>query len=443
MRHTLFIAPLAAAALILTGCTAGVGGGGNTDGGEDDKTPVTLTLWSFFGDREKAVIDTQLDAFSQKYPWITVKHVGGQSDDTMLQAVRGGTGPDIDLSGASEAVPSYCSTGVFQDLGPFIEKSQAAVDTILPSTLAYTSSGDTRCAMPMLADVYGLYYNKDLFAEAGISAPPKTWDELAEVAKKLTVRDADGTIERAGFVPFLDFSQSNASTWTPGWGLDWYDESGAAAMATDPQWAAMFKWQKDLVDWYGYDNLQRFVAGLGNEFSAENPFQTGKIAMNVDGEWRVAFIQDQAPGMNYGTAPIPNVDPSNYGAGAISGTTVGIPKGSKHPEAAWLLAKYLATDTDSLVQTTLGLRNVPTTSAALASPEVRTDEQFNTMLDIAANPATSAIPGSPAGSAPRELVGQFAQGWQSGATTDLTSGLQDVAKQIDSQIEQAAGGIAP
>ncbi|BDI22176.1 ABC transporter substrate-binding protein [Herbiconiux sp. L3-i23] len=443
MRKKLIIAPLAAAALLLSGCTAGIGGGGNTDGGEDDKTPVEITMWSFFGDREKDVIDARLEAFTEEYPWITVDHVGGQNDDTLLQAVRGGTGPDLALSGNSEAVSSYCSTGVFEDLQSYIDESEVDIDQILPSTLAYTSYEDTRCALPVLADVYGLYYNTDVFAEAGITEPPTTWDELAEDAKALTVFNADGSIQRAGFVPFLDFFENNVATWTPGWDLTWYDDSGLAAMADDPQWAAMLEWQKELVDWYGYDNLQRYVSTIGGEFTAENPFHTGQLAMMVDGEWRVAFAADQAPDLAYATAPIPNVNEDEYGAGIISGTTVGIPRGSNYPEAAWLLARYLATDTDNLVQLTLELRNVPTTTDALADDEVRTIEQFNTMLDIAGNEATRSVPGTPAGAAPRELLSQFAQGWQAGSATDLQGGLEDVAAQIDSQIEQAAGGNAP
>jgi multiple sugar transport system substrate-binding protein len=442
MRTTILgVAGLMSVALLLGGCSAGASDDGGT-GGVADKTPTTLSMWSFFTDREKGIVDKRLDVFEKKYPWITVKHTGGQSDDNLLQAVRGGKAPDVALSQNSDAVSSYCSTGTFQDLQSRIKSSKLATDTILPATNNYTSFDGKQCALPVLADVYGLYYNSDLFAAAGLTEPPKTWDELTEYAKKLTVRDADGTIKVAGFVPFLDFFENNVATFTPGWNLKWYAKN-KAAMATDPQWTAMFKWQKELVDWYGYDNLQKYVAGVGAEFSAENPFQTGKLAMALDGEWRVAFVADQAPDLHYKTAPLPNVTASQYGSGLISGTTVGIPKGAKHGDAAWLLAEYLATDTKNLVDLTLKLRNVPTTTTALADPSIREVEQFNTMLDIAANPHTSSVPGTPAGSAPRELLTQFAQSWQAGKEKSLKSGLTAVAQQVDSQIEQAAGGNAP
>ena len=79
-------------------------------------------------------------------------------------------------------------------------------------------------------------------------------------------------------------------------GASWYDAEGKSALASDPNWSALLEWQKSLIDFYGADNLQRFVAGAGNEFSAAQDLQAGRVAMNLDGEWRVAFIEDGAPG---------------------------------------------------------------------------------------------------------------------------------------------------
>ena len=65
----------------------------------------------------------------------------------------------------------------------------------------------------MLTDAYGLYYNKDMFAKAGIAGPPKTMTELMADAKKLTVRNADGSIKIAGFVPLIPGRSSTRPTW--------------------------------------------------------------------------------------------------------------------------------------------------------------------------------------------------------------------------------------
>lgn len=437
-------AALIAAALLSAACgSGGSGSDGPAVGGPDEQSPVTIELWSFFTEREKGVVDGVLKDFEAEYPWITVKHVGGQSDETVLQAARGGTAPDLSLSGQSDAGSSYCSSGVFDDLTQRIADDGIDVEQFLPGSARYTTSGDIRCAFPVLADVYGLYYDPELLAEAGFDQPPKTWTELTEMAKALTIRSADGTIERAGFVPLMDFGQNGANKFTTGWDLTWYDPDGKPQMSADPRWAEMLEWQKGLVDWYGYDNLQRFVAGLGAEFSAENPFQTGQVAMAVDGEWRVAFVDDQSPDLNYSVAPIPAVDPSTYGSGYIGGTLVGMLKGGDHPDAAWLLTRYLAADTDALVALTLGLRNIPSTTDSQADPRVAGVAQFDALIDIAAHPASDSVPGTAAGAAPNEIIAQFVQTWQSGNVPDLDDGLAELASQVDLQIKQSAGGNAP
>ena len=60
----------------------------------------------------------------------------------------------------------------------------------------------------------------------------------------------------------------------------------------------MLKWQKSLVDWYGYKKLQKFNAGAADEFSASHAFEIGKLAMMIDGEWRVAFVGREHPSLD-------------------------------------------------------------------------------------------------------------------------------------------------
>src|SRR6185295_8052044 len=99
-------------------------------------------------------------------------------------------------------------------------------------------------------------------------------------------------------------------------GAQWFDSSGKAQLATDPAWTQAFEWQKSLVDWYGYSNLQKFYATYTNsEFNPTNAFETGKVAMVFDGEWRTAFIRREHPDLGYGTPPI---RPSTARAGSAA-----------------------------------------------------------------------------------------------------------------------------
>ena len=74
---------------------------------------------------------------------------------------------------------------------------------LMPAAVrGYTQFNGDRCALPDLADAYGLYYNKALFAKAGITSPPKTFSRAdRRTPKKLTQFNPDGSIKVAGFVP--------------------------------------------------------------------------------------------------------------------------------------------------------------------------------------------------------------------------------------------------
>ena len=104
---------------------------------------------------------------------------------------------DLDLSYSTDIVGKFCSSGAWVDLTPYINRDKVDLNQLNATTRQYTEFGGKRCAMPFLADAYGMYYNKDMFAKAGIAGPPKTLDELTEDAKKLTVKKSKGLSPRA------------------------------------------------------------------------------------------------------------------------------------------------------------------------------------------------------------------------------------------------------
>jgi multiple sugar transport system substrate-binding protein len=428
-------------AVLLASVAGGCGGSSSSSSGSAD-----ITFWTGFSERELGVMKDVVADFEKSHPNIHVKVVGGISDDKIVAAIRGGNAPDVAHSfDAGAYTGAYCSNGAWIDLADYMKRDALSDDVFPAVPRQYSQYNGTRCALPMLADVYGLYYNKDLFAKAGLSGPPKTASELMDYAKRLTERNPDGSLKVVGLDPLDGFYENVAAHWAPSWGVDWTDESGKSILSTSPGWAAMLRWQKELIDWYGYDNLVRFQASAGDEFSAQQAFERGKLAMNLDGEWRVAFIQAEHPELKFGTAPFPVDDsqPDLYGSGYTSGSIIGIPKTSKHQDQAWELLKYLATDTGALVKMTNGIRNVPTTSEALSSPDIKPDPEFNIFLDIFANPNTRTTPITLVGSANQDLVDSFVTKYQAGKVDDLEAGLADLDKQIDAQLEAAGGSQVP
>jgi multiple sugar transport system substrate-binding protein len=412
-RRSLTFAVAALTTTALTACTAGTGGAPalgsqpKPSGSASAALPAaTIELWhGFSAPAEVKAFEDAVAGFREKFPQITVKLVKGVDDDRITQAVRGGTAPDVASSFTTDNVAQWCRSGVFQDLTPVIKQDGIDLSVLSAASRSYTEFEGRRCVMPLLADSYGLYYNKALMKG---DAPPKTLSELTALAKKLTVRDADGTIKVAGFIPSFQYYENVASHLAPMVGATWEKPDGTSAIGSDPAWKELLRWQKELVDWYGYDKLEKFRKSLGQEWSADNPFYKGKVAMALDGEWRNAMIAGEAKGLDYGTAPLPVADdkPDLYGSGFTAGTVIGVPKGAKNPQAAWELVKYA---------------------------------NFQTFLDVFAHPKTSTMPSNVNSAFNQDTLQEFFIRWEKGSVKDLDAGLAEVDKRIDDKLKLSGG----
>jgi multiple sugar transport system substrate-binding protein len=444
-RSAAVVAAVLAASTAVAACGGGGGGGSKTAAAADLGKPVTLTVWSGFSERELKIWNSVLDGFHRLHPAVKIKSVGAVDNNKIVAAIRGGNPPDVALSFETDKTGAFCSSGGWLDLTSYIQRDHVNVGQFPPAVQNYTRYQEKRCALPDLADVYGLYYNKAMFQRAGIGSPPKTFSELAADAKKLTQRNPDGSIKVAGYIPFEGFYENAAAHEGPLFGAQWTDAAGKSTLATSRGWASWLQWDKQLIDWYGYDKLRRFVAGTGQEFSASNAFESGKVAMILDGEYRTAFVKAEHPSLDYGTAPMPVDDsqPQLYGGGYIVGNTLGIPKGAGHTAAAWELIKYLATNTQALTKLAEGLGNVPTTPASSKATNLNADPHFQPFLKIFTDPHTATNPIVASGDADQLLFHAFIEKWEAGKVGNLQSGLQGVDKQIDAQLANATAGGAP
>ncbi|MFF3481966.1 ABC transporter substrate-binding protein [Streptomyces sp. NPDC002701] len=433
------LAVSASVALLATGCT-GSSGSGATD---DPDADTTITFWhGWSAPAEVKAVQENVDRFERAHPNIKVKVVGNINDDKLNQALRAGgsKGPDVVSSFTTSNIGKFCSSGAFADLAPFIEKSKLDLAEIIPKPmLEYTQFEGTRCALPLLGDAYGLYYNKDAFEKAGIKAPPKTWSQFAKDAKKLTKAKGD-SYEQLGFMPNYHGYETVVDHYMSQWDHAYFDQDGKSNIAKDPAFAEMFTYQKKLVDDLGgFRKLERYRNTFGDEWGAKHPFHTGQVAMQLDGEWRLGMAKDAGAEFEIGTAPMPVADDEadEYGKGFLSGTVMGIAPQSEKQNAAWELMKYMTTDTEAVVSFANAIRNVPSTFDALKSPDLKVEPGFRTFLDIAQHPQSNTPPASVNGSTYQTTLQDFGFQYESGRAKDLKAGLARTAEQIDRDIEQA------
>ena len=231
------IAMAAATALFASAGVVGCGGGDNSgDASSPAKKapaklePANITLWVGFTDRELGVFKNAVKDFEALHPGVKVRVVGGISDDKIIAASRGGKAPDVAQSFTADNSGAFCGSGAWVDLKPYLERDKISDTIFPPAPRSYTQFKGTRCALPMLADAQGLYYNEDLFKKAGLSGPPKTISQLTEYAKKLTVKNPDGSLKVVGFNPVMNWYENTPAGFGPMFGAKWVDDSGKSSL---------------------------------------------------------------------------------------------------------------------------------------------------------------------------------------------------------------------
>ncbi|MEU1037193.1 ABC transporter substrate-binding protein [Streptomyces sp. NPDC005551] len=433
------LAVSASVALLATACTGQSDAGANDDASRE----TTLDFWhAWSAPAEVKAVKSLVAGFEKAHPHIHVNVVGNMTDDKINQALRAGgdKAPDVVSSFTTNNVGKFCSSGAFVDLDPFFEKADIDPEKTFPKAMnEYTRFDGNRCTVPLLGDAYGLYYNKTAFEKAGITAPPKTWSEFEKAAKKLTVTKGD-SYSQLGFMPNYHGWESTTEHYLGQFSPTYFDRNGKSNIAEDPAFKAAFTLQKRLVDGLGgYQRLEKYRSGLGDEWGPKHPFHTGQVAMQLDGEWRLGMAEETKPGFEIGVAPLPVPDDQadQYGKGYITGTIAGIAATSKKQNAAWELLKYMTTDTDAVVGFANAIHNVPSTLAALKSPKLTYDPRFKTFLDIASNPNSTTTPASVNGGTYLVSIQQFGYDYESGKARDLAAGLKKTAAQIDTDIAQA------
>ncbi len=210
-----------------------------------------------------------------------------------------GQGPDISTPDYNiGTIWQYAKSGLIAPLddaygtGP----NQIELAAMPPKVIDGFKKNGKIYAVPANFATLMLYYNKDLFADAGIASPPKTMDEFRADAVKLTKKDAAGNVTQYGVV--LPDHQTIANWPILIWadGGDIVNDKGCSMLA-DPKTIAAVKSWADLVVNNGISPVGQTGQGSDNLFAAK------KAAMEMNGPW--AAGQYNTAGINYDVAPIP------------------------------------------------------------------------------------------------------------------------------------------
>ncbi|MGB9780680.1 ABC transporter substrate-binding protein [Caldanaerobacter sp.] len=322
---SIFVLTVFVLATILAGCSSSKTPESQTPTQETSK-PVTIKLgmWSS-SPAEKKIVDDQIAKFKEKYPNIDVQieTIVGDYMQKLQTELASNTAPDIFYLDSMPA-PQLMSSGVLEPLDEYIKKYNVDVNDFEPALLsAFQWEGKTY-GLPKDYNTLVLFYNKDMFKEAGINEPPKTWEELRETAKKLTKNGVKGIVLSADLARFDAFiNQNDGSVYKDG-----------KVTLNLPQNAEALDFYVGLII---RDKVADTPQNMGEGWNGD-AFAAKKAAMAIEGGWMIPFLKEKAPDLNYGIAELPAGKKKSTMAFTVAYV---MNKNSKHKDEAFKLIEFL------------------------------------------------------------------------------------------------------
>ncbi|HLZ62232.1 MAG TPA: sugar ABC transporter substrate-binding protein [Ktedonosporobacter sp.] len=298
-----------AAAALLAAC-----GGGPANGGAGG--PITLTLWDYFDPAGSGYLGL-ISNYMKANPTIKIQRTAIPFADLkqkLTQGAASGQLPDIVVIDNPDH-SAFADLGVLADLTSQIS-AWGQADTYFPGPWKSTVWKSKNYGVPNNSNCLALYYNKDMFQQAGLM-PPTTWDEMHSSSQKLAksgryglsmslVKSEEGTFQ---FLTFL---------WGAGADLNTIDSPEAVSALQ--YLVTMVKenlLSSESLNWTQQDAITQFIGQ--------------KAAMCINGPWNLSATKQGAK-FNWGVAPLPKGQQS---VSILGGENWAISKSSQHMKEAW------------------------------------------------------------------------------------------------------------
>lgn len=346
-------------------------------------------LWATPGNpAEVAVYEEVAARFMEENPTIKVVTDREASDfDKFVSLIAAGTPPDVGFTPINNW-PNFAEKGTFVALDEFIDADGYDIEDFYTQILEpYMYDGDAfgtgpLYGLPKEIAIRAMYYNKDIFQEAGVDLPtadkPWSWDQFIEMTQATTVKQA-GRTRQYGYILSGGWLYWNIWTWSAG-----------AGPVDD-----LFKPTKSNLDdpavLDGYKTFTSFVTDLEvspssavtREQGTAEMFAAGLGATYNNGRWMVPLFRESE--FAWDVMPMPM---KKERAQTLSGSMFGITSASKYPEEAWKLLSYIVGKDGQTKMTELGLllpsrRSVAESDVFLTSTPPETNQIFLDELEFA------------------------------------------------------------
>ena len=248
---------------------------------------------------------------------VTYEPLEGDYNAALFNALSAGTAADLFYIPV-ETAPGIIATGKVLPLDGLVD-TEPFIDSLVE---AYTVDGQIY-GIAKDFNTLAMFYNKDLFDEAGVEYPSdsETWETLAEKLRGVSALDPEvyGACFNASYDRFGAFAA--AAGWQP------FDSEGNTDLQ-DPAMVEAVEWWTGLVD----EGVAVLPSDIGQDWGG-GCFATDNVGVAFEGAWILGFLRDQAPNMQYGSTFLP-IGPSGERGNLLYTVAWGVNSDSPNQEAA-------------------------------------------------------------------------------------------------------------
>ncbi len=337
---------------------------------------VTLTLWELSANEQ--LMQGLINEFEKENPYIKVRLqqlTWEYGMDKFVISLAAGNAPDICELGTTW-IARFASSGVLLDITDQIKDIKDKY--FLWDSATYN---ERIYGVPWLAGTRVLFYNKDLFTEAGLdpNAPPQTWKELLYAANKIH-NPQEG---RWGFSIYVGEPESPWQEFLP---FAW--SNGSRILSENLK--DSFFYSKETLEALDFYKKISAYSIMERQSQINELFAEGKIGMQISGSWNLRLIPSINPGLNFGVCllPKPSTDPQARAISFSGGELFVITKNSKHPKEALRLIQFLTSKKNVMEIVRIQQNVVPAQKEALQDQYYTDYSEQKTFLLQLANAAS-------------------------------------------------------
>ncbi len=350
---------------------------------------MTLEFWGGWTGPDGAIMQQLVDRYNEENPNVNVTltvQAWSPLFDAFIAGASAGQAPDI-MAMHPQETAMFINLGLIEPVDDIVANSAVFVqDNYVPKAWELQFYHDQMYAFPFDLGVHGLFYNLDLFEEAGVEAPPANAEEFLAAARLLT-KDANGNhpgddgFDPNNIVQYAINMHTNHHGFYQWYAL--YNQLGGQLISDDATQCVMdidkaaqaWQWLQDLV-------YVHYAAPQGQTDYARD-FLSGRTAMLVDGPWQIPAMQAAATesGFRWATAAYPTIfdEPAVWG----SGHNFTLPKDADPAKRAEAIAfiEWLAEQSFDWLPS----GQLPIRQDIIASPEFAELEGRQPFVDMLAN----------------------------------------------------------